>query len=132
MKAYSFWRGRRIFLTGHTGFMGGWLSCFLTRLGAEVTGYALAPQTTPSFCVAAGLEQRIHHSVIADVRDAGRISSEMAAAGPEVVFHLAAQPIVRAANADPVLTYDVNADSLPRRRYNSTVFPQRKDTQQRE
>lgn len=108
MKDYSFWRGRRVFLTGHTGFMGGWLAIFLTRAGALVTGYALVPQTNPSFYAATGLEARLHRSVIADIRDGQRIKDEMAAADPEVVFHLAAQAIVSAAQVDPVHTYDVN------------------------
>lgn len=108
MKDHAYWRGRKVFLTGHTGFMGGWLAAYLTRLGAEVTGYALAPSTTPSFFTAAGLEKRLHRSVIADIRDGGRVTGEMAVANPDVVIHAAAQAIVGTANADPVYTFDVN------------------------
>ena len=86
--------GRRVFVTGHTGFKGSWLSYWLTRLGADVTGYALEPPTEPSLFEALELGGLVRH-VVADVRDAERLARELAAARPEVVFHLAAQPIVR-------------------------------------
>ena len=102
--AYS---GRRVFVTGHTGFKGSWLSYWLTTLGAEVTGYALDPPTEPSLFEALGLGGLVHH-VVADVRDGERLTRELAAASPEVVFHLAAQPIVRESYVQPRETFDTN------------------------
>ena len=104
----AFWRGRRVFLTGHTGFKGGWLSLWLAELGAEVHGYALAPPTEPNFFTVAGLGQRLAASTLADIRDAAALERALQAARPEVVFHLAAQPLVRHSYAEPVETYSVN------------------------
>ena len=103
----SFWNQRRVFVTGHTGFKGGWLSLWLSRLGAEVTGYALPPPTTPSFFEATGLESRVT-SVIGDIRHLDALNRAMEAARPEVVFHLAAQALVRRAHADPIETIGSN------------------------
>lgn len=103
----SFWRGRRVFLTGHTGFKGGWLSLWLARLGAQATGYALEPATDPSLFALGRVGESVH-SIIADVRDLERLRYAMAKAQPETVFHLAAQPLVRASYADPVSTYATN------------------------
>ncbi|HWT99121.1 MAG TPA: CDP-glucose 4,6-dehydratase [Terriglobales bacterium] len=108
MPEASFWHRKKVFLTGHTGFMGGWLSSLLLHYGAKVTGYALAAPTDPSFCDSVGLERRIARSVIGDVRDLSKLTEALTASAAEVVFHLAAQPLVRTANAEPVLTYDVN------------------------
>jgi CDP-glucose 4,6-dehydratase len=102
-----FWQGRRVFVTGHTGFMGGWLCAWLARLGAEVHGYALAAPSKPSFFEATGLARDLS-STIADVRDLSALSAAMRRARPDVVMHLAAQPLVRAAAADPVGTYATN------------------------
>jgi len=103
----EFWRGKRVFLTGHTGFKGSWLSIWLADLGAEVTGYALEPPTEPSLFALAGVD-RLLTSVIADVRDLGRLQREMAAASPEIVIHMAAQPLVRDSYKIPVETYATN------------------------
>ncbi|MEI6727308.1 MAG: CDP-glucose 4,6-dehydratase, partial [Actinomycetes bacterium] len=99
--------GRRVFVTGHTGFKRSWLASWLVDLGADVTGYALAPPTAPSLFDALGLDQRLSH-VQADVRDQGRLVAEMAAARPSVVFHLAAQPLVRLGYAEPRETFETN------------------------
>lgn len=104
----AFWRGRRVFLTGHTGFKGGWLSLWLVELGAEVYGYALAPPTEPNFITVAGLEKRLAASTLADIRDAGTLERAMRTARPEVVLHLAAQPLVRQSYVEPVETFAVN------------------------
>lgn len=100
--------GKSVFLTGHTGFKGSWLALWLSRLGARVTGYALPPPTQPSAFVAAGVRDLLAQHHEADIRDNARLTEAMRAAGPDVVFHLAAQPLVRASYADPRETFDVN------------------------
>lgn len=102
------WKGRSVFLTGHTGFKGGWLSLLLASRGAKVHGYALAPPTTPSFFQATRLAGTLSSSTIADIRDEGSLRRALADARPEVVFHLAAQPLVRASYRNAVETFDVN------------------------
>ena len=101
------WAGRRVFLTGHTGFKGGWLSLWLSHLGAEVRGYSLDPWTTPNLFDEARIGARID-DVRGDIRDAQALDAAMAEFAPEVVFHLAAQPLVRLSYADPLLTYETN------------------------
>jgi CDP-glucose 4,6-dehydratase len=101
------YRGRNVFVTGHTGFKGSWLAEWLTSLGAKVTGYALDPPTEPSLFEALGLAARVHH-VVSDVRDHGRLATEMRAAEPAIVFHLAALAIVRRAYAEPRETLETN------------------------
>ncbi len=103
----SFWRGRRVFVTGHTGFKGSWLCLWLQHLGAEVSGYALAPATNPSLFEAASVARGMH-SVTGDIRDAAALHAAMSAASPEVVIHMAAQALVRESYANPVETYSVN------------------------
>lgn len=101
------WRGRRVLLTGHTGFKGGWLALWLHRMGARVTGYALPPSTEPSLYQAADIERTLR-SELADVRDRERVAAVVRECDPEVVFHLAAQPLVRASYAQPVETFAAN------------------------
>ncbi len=103
----SFYRGKRVFVTGHTGFKGAWLCRMLTLAGASVTGYALEPPTDPSLFVLAGIGQDIC-SVTGDIADFDRLKSAFDAAKPEIVLHLAAQPLVRKSYAEPVLTYRTN------------------------
>ncbi len=101
----KFWQGKRVFLTGHTGFKGSWLGAWLTRLGAHVTGFALPPQTTPSHFA---LLPREYESLEGDIRDLEVLSSALRRANPDIVLHLAAQSLVRASYVDPVGTYATN------------------------
>ena len=103
----GFWAGRRVLVTGHTGFKGGWLSLWLTHLGARVTGFALAPETEPSLCALTDLPARIDGR-IGDVRDRAALAACVTEARPEIVLHLAAQALVRPSYADPVGTYASN------------------------
>lgn len=103
----SFWRGRRVFVTGHTGFKGGWLATWLLEIGAHVTGYALPADIGPSYFELCGLGQRLN-SVIGDVRDVPALERAMAACAPEVIFHLSAQPLVRRSYQQPAATIAVN------------------------
>lgn len=103
----AFWQGKRVFLTGHTGFKGGWLSLWLQQLGAEVTGYALEAPTTPSLFEVAGVARGMV-SIIGDVRDGEALKRAMAEARPEIVIHMAAQPLVRYSYVNPVETYATN------------------------
>ncbi len=100
-------RGKRVLVTGHTGFKGSWLTLLVDRLGAEVMGYALAPDYTGGHFERLGLEKKIHH-VIGDVRDLDHLRSEVVAFRPEIVFHLAAQALVRPSYLDPKATFDAN------------------------
>ncbi len=103
-KAFS---GKKVFVTGHTGFKGSWLSEWLLQLGATVHGYALAPDTTPSLFNQLGLANRMEHEV-ADIRDAEAVSKSIRSFQPDFIFHLAAQPLVRRSYAIPVETYETN------------------------
>lgn len=103
----GFYHRKRVWVTGHTGFKGSWLSAWLVQMGAEVTGYAIEPPSDPAHFDELGLKKRMK-DVRADIRNAARVAREMAKARPEIVFHLAAQPIVRASYDDPVTTYGTN------------------------
>lgn len=103
----SFYNQRRVLVTGHTGFKGTWLCRILINIGAVVTGYSLLPPTKPNLFEIAGIEGRMT-SVIGDIRDFNHLKSVFETAQPEVVFHLAAQPIVRDSYKDPKYTYETN------------------------
>ena len=103
----NFWRGKRVLLTGYTGFKGGWLALWLRRLGAEVTGIALAPNTKPSLFELAHIADVVDGH-ICDIRNLSKLTEIIRAAQPEIVFHLAAQPLVRASYRDPLETYSTN------------------------
>lgn len=101
------YRGRRVLVTGHTGFKGGWLALWLTALGAEVLGYALEPPTDPNFFEAVGLGKRVAH-VHGDIRDGEALRQAFTSFCPEMAFHLAAQPLVLRSYEEPVLTFSTN------------------------
>jgi CDP-glucose 4,6-dehydratase len=101
------YQSRRVFVTGHTGFKGSWLSLWLHQLGAEVIGYALDPPTTPNLFESIGLRNKIIH-IHGDVRDYDRLLSSFQSCAPDLVFHLAAQSLVRLSYQEPRLTYDTN------------------------
>jgi CDP-glucose 4,6-dehydratase len=103
----AFWRGRRVLITGHTGFKGSWLSLWLARMGAAITGYALPPPTTPSLFELAGVDRVLHH-IVGDIRDPVHLHSVAAEAGPEIILHLAAQSLVRVSLEAPVDTFMTN------------------------
>ena len=102
-----FYRGKRVLVTGHTGFKGSWLCRILILAGARVTGYSLRPPTDPSLFEIAGLEDHMD-SVTGDIRDRTHLQEVFNRVRPEIVFHLAAQPIVRDSYKDPVYTYETN------------------------
>jgi CDP-glucose 4,6-dehydratase len=103
----SFWRGRKVFLTGHTGFKGSWLTLWLDALGADVTGYSLDPPTDPSLFNQANLASCLR-SIRGDIRDFEQLKSAMAECRPDVVLHMAAQSVVRSGYDDPIETYSTN------------------------
>jgi CDP-glucose 4,6-dehydratase len=107
MSDASFWKGKRVFLTGNTGFKGAWLSVWLNELGAEVYGYALDPPTDPSLFAMAALGKRTH-ATIGDIRDRLALAKAMGEAAPDIIIHMAAQPLVRLSYAEPIMTYETN------------------------
>ncbi len=102
------YRGKHVFLTGHTGFKGSWLAEWLVQLGARVSGYSLPPPTTPSLFEQLGLASRIERHVLADIRDQTRLTEALVESRPDFVFHLAAQPLVRESYRTPIDTYTTN------------------------
>ena len=99
--------GKKIFVTGHTGFKGSWLCEWLLQLGAEITGYSLPPETKPALFNQLGLKSRMHHT-IGDIRNPAKLNRALQKARPDFVFHLAAQPLVRESYAQPVETFETN------------------------
>lgn len=104
----SFWRDKKVFITGHTGFKGGWLTLWLNSLGAEVHGYALQPPTNPNLFSTANIQSCLKTHTIADIRDLVALKEAVDKAQPEIVFHLAAQPLVRYSYDNPLETYTTN------------------------
>jgi CDP-glucose 4,6-dehydratase len=103
----EFYRGKRVFITGNTGFKGAWLTFLLKELGSEVMGYALPPEPGPSFFLLLGLQDKLKY-VIGDIRDSAKLNLTMNSFQPEIVFHLAAQSLVKKSYVDPALTFDTN------------------------
>jgi CDP-glucose 4,6-dehydratase len=104
----SFWANKRVLLTGHTGFKGGWLAVWLEQLGARVVGIALPPEAEPNLFTLANIHKLIFQSHFCDVNHRNKLSRLIVSARPEIVFHLAAQPIVRASYLDPLNTFATN------------------------
>ena len=104
----SFWKGRRVLITGHTGFKGGWLSLWLTQLGAKVSGYAIDSPSTPCFYEEAKVASSLEKSINGDIRDAELFAKAVSDVSPEIVIHMAAQSLVKESYTDPSLTYSTN------------------------
>lgn len=104
----DFWRGKRVLLTGHSGFKGAWLALWLHKLGAQVTGLALEPATDPNLYTLARVADTLHASHWVDVRDAQQVAAVVQQARPQIVLHLAAQALVRASYAEPLATWATN------------------------
>ena len=104
----QFWKEKSVFLTGHTGFKGGWLALWLSSMGAKVTGYALDPNTSPNLFEALSLKTALNHSHIANICDLDRLQNALTTCNPEIVIHMAAQPLVRYSYSNPVETYMTN------------------------
>lgn len=104
----NIYAGKRVFLTGHTGFKGSWLALWLTSLGAKVCGYSLAPNTNPSMFTVLDIEHKIEKSIFGDILDEKTLEKAISEFQPDIVFHLAAQPLVRLSYREPILTYKTN------------------------
>jgi CDP-glucose 4,6-dehydratase len=105
---FEFYKNKKIFITGHTGFKGSWLSLWLTKLGSDVCGYSLSPNTEPNLFNILNLKSSISKSVIGDILNVDMLEDVMMKFQPDVVFHLAAQPLVRRSYSEPLLTYKTN------------------------
>lgn len=103
----SFWKGKRVFITGHTGFKGSWLTLWLQSMGAVLKGYSLNPPTEPSLYESAAVDDLID-STIGDIRNFDQLHAAISAFRPEIVFHMAAQPLVRLSYDEPIETYSTN------------------------
>jgi len=103
----DFWKDKKVFITGHTGFKGSWLCLLLHRLGADIYGYALEPPTTPSLYQEANIDELVD-STIGDIRDYTKLLETLQRVRPDIVIHLAAQPLVRESYKNPVATYQIN------------------------
>ncbi len=104
----NIYKGKKVFITGHTGFKGSWLCLWLGVLGAKVAGYSLEPNTTPSMFSELNIREKIEKSVIGNILDSEKLEKEMSDFKPDIVFHLAAQPLVRLSYNEPKLTYETN------------------------
>ena len=102
------YKNKKVFVTGHTGFKGSWLVLWLKCLGAEVCGYALEPNTEPSLFKALDIENKIDKSIIGNILDTDKLEKAINDFKPDIIFHLAAQPLVRLSYAEPVMTYKTN------------------------
>jgi CDP-glucose 4,6-dehydratase len=107
LPAPQFWAGKRVFITGHTGFKGGWLALWLSQMGVILRGYALAPNTQPDFFSTCNVAKVLHHET-ADIRNAATLTRALRDFAPDIVFHLAAQPLIRASYAQPMDIYTTN------------------------
>ena len=103
----SFYKNKKVFITGHTGFKGSWMCHLLALSGADVTGYALEPPTSPSLFELCHLSDSIH-SITGDIRDLDHLRKAVSSCQPEIVIHMAAQPLVRESYKNPVYTYETN------------------------
>jgi len=103
-----FWKDRKVFLTGHTGFKGGWLALWLKQIGANVTGYSLAPTTEPCFFSSLNIASKVDRNIIADIRDRTLLGKAIDECQPEIIIHMAAQPLVRDSYDNPIDTYSTN------------------------
>lgn len=104
----GFWKSKNVFLTGHTGFKGSWMCLVLHALGAQITGYSLAPQTKPSLFQHCGIEALLHSHICGDVRNKDDVTKVLLVAQPDIVIHMAAQPLVGMSYVDPLTTYETN------------------------
>lgn len=104
----NIYNGKKVFLTGHSGFKGSWLALWLTKLGAKVCGYSLAPNTNPSMFVELDIKNKIERSIIGDILNYDLLNKSINEFQPDIIFHLAAQPLVRLSYSEPIMTYKTN------------------------
>ena len=104
----KFWKGKKVFLTGHTGFKGSWFSIFLNLLGSKVAGYSLRPDSDPNLYDLAKLHKEIYKNIFGDIRDYKKLKKSIKNFAPDFIVHMAAQPLVRESYVNPKYTYEVN------------------------